>query len=224
MADSLASGNRKQRRQAAQNRKGAGGCGSSENEVPGIELRHPDRSGPKGKTLLDIAAERNLLSEKPTPADVVETDISSLDDTATDSDPIGPFGQALFLASTLSMLHFTLDVLVYHQYRQSIEWKDIYKRTATVVPQLILVAYMLHSRPVSRYPLAKEIFLMLVSIAAGCYLIYSSNEHAYFAVMKRAPPVGTLLVWSVIEMNLAFSLSSVVVILGYLWQSGYSFL
>ncbi|KAI9667488.1 MAG: hypothetical protein M1821_000304 [Bathelium mastoideum] len=220
MAESSASGNRKQRRQAARDRK----TSSTEHEVPAIELRHPDRSGPKGKTLLDIAAERNLLNEKPSATDVVETDISALAESPPDEDPIGPLGQAIFLASTLSMLHFTLDVLVYHQYRQSIEWNDIIKRTAMVVPQLILVVYILHSPSVSQYPVPKQAVLLLVSIAAGCYLVFSSNEHAYFAVMKRAPPVGTLLVWSFIEMDLRFSLASLVAIIGYIVWSGFSIL
>ena len=225
MAESLASGNRKQRRQAAQNRTTGSRADPDENGAPQIELRQPDRSGPKGKTLLDIAAERNLLREKPAETDIIETDIAALNETAAaDSDPIGPLGQAIFLASTFSMLHFTLDVVVYHQYRQSIVWNDIYRRTAMVVPQLIFVAYMLHSRPVSHHPLAKQIFLLVVSIVAGCYLIFSANEHAYFAVMKRAPPVGTLLVWSVVEMDLWFSLASVTAILGYLWWSGFTML
>ena len=220
MADSSASGNRKQRRQAARNQKSL----PEENVLPKMEMRHPDRSGSKGKTLLDIAAERNLLNGKPAAEDIVETDISALDGSATDADPIGPLGNAIFLAITLSMLHFTLDVLVYHQYAQSIEWNEILKRTAMVGPQLILVAWMLHSKTVSHYPLAKQILLLLVSIATGGYLIVTTNKYDYFAVMKRAPPTGTLLVWSVMEMDLQFSLASVFAILGYLWWSGYSIL
>ncbi|KAL9096919.1 MAG: hypothetical protein Q9165_000883 [Trypethelium subeluteriae] len=224
MADSLASGNRKQRRQAAKDRNKPSEGDGSENGAPQIELRYPDKSGPKGKTLLDIAAERNLLSEKPGEVEVVETDITAVNEVAGDADPIGPFGQAIFLASTLSMLHFTLDVLTYQQYSQAIEWNAIYKRTALVVPQLIFVAYIFHSRSGSRYPLPKQLFLLAVSVASGCYLIFSANEHAYFAVMKRAPPVGTLLVWSFIEMNLWFSMSSLAAILGYLWWSGFTLL
>ncbi|KAF2238947.1 hypothetical protein EV356DRAFT_224647 [Viridothelium virens] len=226
MADSLANGNRKQRRQAAKDRSRSSGGDGSENDAPQIELRYPDKSGPKGKTLLDIAAERNLLREKPAEVDVVETDITAVNEVAAagDADPIGPFGQAIFLAITLSMLHFTLDVLTYQQYSQAIEWNAIYKRTAMVVPQLIFVTYAFHSRSVSRYPLPKQLFLLAVSVASGCYLIFSANEHAYFAVMKRAPPVGTLLVWSFIEMNLWFSMSSLAAILGYLWWSGFTLL
>ena len=59
-------------------------------------------------------------------------------------------------------------------------------------------------------------------MAAGCYLIYSSNEEAYFAVMKRAPPLGTLWVWSVIEMRLEFAVGSLIAVGAYFWRGGYT--
>jgi len=58
-------------------------------------------------------------------------------------------------------------------------------------------------------------------VGAGCHLIYSSNEEAYFAVMKRAPPLGTLWVWSVIEMKLEVAVLSVGVVGGYFWLGGF---
>lgn len=53
-------------------------------------------------------------------------------------------------------------------------------------------------------------------------MIYVGNTYDYYAVMKQAPPVGTLWVWSVIEMRLEFCLASVAVNLGYLWWNGFS--
>ena len=63
---------------------------------------------------------------------------------------------------------------------------------------------------------------LAMSVGAGCYLIYSSNEEAYFAVMKRAPPLGTLWVWSVIEMRLGFAVGSLITVGAYFWQGGYT--
>ncbi|KAI9709592.1 MAG: hypothetical protein M1820_003352 [Bogoriella megaspora] len=208
--------NRKERRQKAQDQ-----YQYSELEdvsTPDIPLAYPDTSGPKGKTLLDIAAERHpgLVNED------TETETITINAFAEEEDPLGAFGQALFLASTLSMLHFTLDVLVYHQYRQNIEWLEITKRTAIVLPQLLFVAYLAHTKSVSRHPIAKQIFFVTVTIASGCYLIMSTNEYGYFAVMKRAPPVGTLMIWSVIETDLMFALPSLAVVAVYLWYSGYT--
>lgn len=45
-----------------------------------------------------------------------------------------PIENALFFAGSLTMLHFTLDVLVYHQYGQEVEWSNIWWRTAKSFP------------------------------------------------------------------------------------------
>jgi hypothetical protein len=59
-------------------------------------------------------------------------------------------------------------------------------------------------------------------ISAGCYLIYITNEFSYIAVLKRAPPLGCLWVWSVLELNLPLAVASVACAGGYFWQGGYA--
>jgi len=60
-----------------------------------------------------------------------------------------------------------------------------------------------------------------MAIMAGCYLIYSGNEHGYYMVMQKAPPVGTLWIWSVVEMDLALTMLHLVVVGAYTWWNGY---
>ena len=217
--------NRKERRAAENNRKT-------------IPLAQPSRDGPKHKTLYEIAAERQAelskgqpFTSKPPDIDnskestFVTTTINpdgSLSDIPEPIDePIGPVGQAVFFALTLTMLHFTLDVLVHQQYRQAetIEWSMIVQRTLVTFPILGALVYALKARANAIW--AQVLFFGL-SVGAGCYLIYSSNEEAYFAVMKRAPPLGTLWVWSVIEMRLEVAVGSLVAVGGYFWWGGYS--
>jgi len=224
--------NRKERRAAAKNNPQL----SKASDIP---LKNPSREGPKAKTLLEIAAERQaeLLGGQPFPAassedfagpKIITTTINAdgtlsipegtLPAPSADEDPVGPLGQAIFFSISLTMLHFTLDVLVHQQYRQSIAWDMILRRTAITFPILATLVYLLHSR--SKKIWAQVLFLGM-SIGAGCYLIYSSNEEAYFAVMKRAPPLGTLWVWSVIEMRLEVAVASVVAVGGYFWWGGF---
>lgn len=226
MTTSGAPRNRKERRAA-----GLKGPVTQSSEIP---LSQPSRETPKTKTLFEIAAERQSQLQHGEPFGDVDadsssppsitttqinpdgtlTEISAEGDSQSTDDPIGPFGQALFFTLTLSMLHFTLDVLVHHQYRQEIGWDLIVQRTSVTFPILLALIYMLHSRSTSLW--AQFLFLGL-SVGAGCYLIYSSNELAYFAVMKRAPPLGTLWVWSVIEMRLPFALGSLITVAIYFW-------
>jgi hypothetical protein len=221
--------NRNERRVASKSKA------QSENDL-GIPLANPSRVAPKHKTLFEIAAEKQAelqgSQQSSSEKSAVHEDVSisrfgidssgkliATKDHPDGADVIGPFGEAVFYTISLSMLHFTLDVLVHQQYRQSIDWGMIIQRTATTVPILGILVYFLHSRSAKLW--IQALFLG-ISIAAGCYMIYASNEEAYFAVMKRAPPLGTLWVWSVMEMRLELAVMSVGAAGAYFWLGGYS--
>lgn len=72
-------------------------------------------------------------------------------------------------------------------------------------------------------PLLHQIVFFAGSISAGCYLIYATNEHGHYAVMKRAPSVGTLWIWSVIELDILWAVPSLVFCVGFLKWNDYSF-
>jgi hypothetical protein len=222
--------NRAQRR-AAEREKSSKTSSSShldQTDAP-YELAQPDRSGPKGKTLFEIAAERQAELEKegfyernPPPKKAKgEGSYSEFLSDDEDDEPIGPVGEAFVWGISLAMLHFTFDVMVFHQYRQTIEWGTIFAKTGKMLPALFLVIYALHSKFAQRFPVIKQWFFLACSIAAGCYLIKSGNNNGYYAVMKTAPPIGTLWIWSVVEMHLEYALAHVVVMLGYVWWNGF---
>lgn len=95
-----------------------------------IRLAQPDRSGPSDQTLLDLAQERNLFEQaerhpanqrrrKGGHGDGDDGELSPTADRVMD---------ALLWTVSLAMLHFTLDVLVQHQYAVEIVWPDIVTR------------------------------------------------------------------------------------------------
>ncbi|KAI9860784.1 MAG: hypothetical protein M1813_005707 [Trichoglossum hirsutum] len=96
-----------------------------------FKLKKPDRSEPQGKTLLELAEERQKsLFEA---ADERQHELAQADQ----DEPIGPLGEAIVYTITMAMLHFTLDVLVHNQYNQygeEIKWKPIFSRTAQAIP------------------------------------------------------------------------------------------
>ncbi|KAJ3464094.1 hypothetical protein MRS44_008880 [Fusarium solani] len=71
-------------------------------------------------------------------------------------------------------------------------------------------------------PLRQLIFFTM-SISAGCYIIYITNEYGYLAVLKQAPPVGCLWLWAVIELDLLWAFTSLLIAVGYGWTHGYGF-
>ena len=218
--------NRKERRKAA---KDSGKAVAPPTSEPKIKLAQPDRSGPQSKTLMDLYEEKKSLLEHGQPFDSKYEDGRARDEGGNileaglgDDEPIGPIGNAVFLSVCLTMVHFTLDVLVHNQYRQETEWRSIWLRTFTIFPVLFLLVFTMQSETASRFPMAKQFGFLGIAVAAGCYTIHVSNVYGYYNVMKQTPPLGTLWLWSVIEMKLAFAAASVVLDLGFLWWGGYS--
>ena len=201
-----------------------------------LPLAQPDRTGGKAKTLYDIAAERqaellggqpfekNESATKNEPQPVTrmlrpDGTIADFDNGEGDDELLGPLAQALFNAVTLTMLHFTLEVLVHQQYRTEMGWTDIMWKTMMAFPFLLVLIYALHPRASTAW--AQGLFLV-GSVAAGCYLVRTSTSAPYYAVMKQAPPLGTLWVWTVIEMKLRVAVVSVAVVGFYFWWGGFS--
>ncbi|CZT19882.1 uncharacterized protein RCC_05738 [Ramularia collo-cygni] len=219
--------NRKERRAAA---KESGKPVEPPTKVPKLKLAQPDRSGPKGKTLLDVYEDKKSLLDKGRPFDAKYSDGvprgesgNILDVGLGENEPIGLVGEAVFWSVCLVMFHFTLDVLVYNQFAQEIVWPAVIKRTFTMLPILFLVIYMLRSDLAKKFGVVRQVFFLIVGVVAGCYLIHAGNRYQYFAVMKQAPPLGTLWVYSVIEMDLWFAAGSILLNVAFLLYGGYSF-
>lgn len=244
--------NRKQRRAQA----------SSKNiqTADDIPLAQPDRKKgtDKTKTLYEIAAERQAtllpqaqtFTSSPTAKNVVNVKISpdgkiiredgspvesDEGDVLSEDEAVPPILDTLFLATSLSALHFTLEVLTVHQYAQELTFKPIIKRTILVAfPSLFLLIHLFrgHLFPVSMTSLSprlqkvvffiRQLSFILIANWAGCNLIQLTNDKGYYAVMKNAPSIGTVWVWAVLEMGLIGALTGVVGPGIYAWYWGYS--
>ncbi|ORY15255.1 hypothetical protein BCR34DRAFT_478240 [Clohesyomyces aquaticus] len=224
----MAAGNRKERRAAGKHdgkTTGAALQPTTEIDEAGIEylLQHPDRSGPKGKTLFDLADERQRELNKAKPAgwNLNKDNTPAGERPFNDEDPIGPAGNAVLYSISLATLHLTLDVVVYSQYREDVVWSEILQRAAKVLPIFFVLVYLLHVDSVKRFPTLRNLFFLATSVIAGCYMVYSGNVNGYFFVMKTAPPIGALWIWSVVEMSFPYALTNAAVVLGYLWWNGF---
>ncbi|KAF2398835.1 hypothetical protein EJ06DRAFT_531912 [Trichodelitschia bisporula] len=185
-----------------------------------VPMAQPDRSGPRGKTLYELAAERQAELQGGTPFQPEGRERDGDWEFMSD-EPLGAGGEAVVYTILLGMLHFTLDVLVFHQYRQEVVWKEILLRTASMLPALFLLIWVLHTGWARRWAWVRQGVFFVVAVASGVYLVYAGNVFGYYAVMKRAPPVGTLWVWSVVEMDLTLAVVHLPVVAGYMWWNGF---
>jgi hypothetical protein len=231
-----------------------------------LKLRQPDRSGPSEKTLLQLAEERGLFDQAKKREDEIAkknagrpiSEPARGGDEDGDAEGLPPAVErvleTLLWSVSLAMLHFTLDVLVQHQFSvDRIVWPKVVTRTAQALlgrfedvalfsnarfvantrsPVFGLLIYALHPHPSSpsllpglpaRYqPIVRQGIFFTASVCAGCYLIHITNMYGYLAVMKRAPSLGCIWVWSVIELELPWAVLSLAGAGLFLWMNGYS--
>ncbi|KAL2020809.1 hypothetical protein VTK56DRAFT_7902 [Thermocarpiscus australiensis] len=208
-----------------------------------IKLKQPDRSAPTEKTLLQLAEERGLFDQAKRRQDALEekaartTASRPSENEEHNEQELPPAVErvldTLLWAISLTMLHFTLDVLVQHQYSMDrVVWPKVLSRTGQALLVFAMLVYVLHphaSSPSllpglpSRYQsVLRQAIFLITSVCAGCYLIYVTNTFGYLAVMKQAPSLGVLWVWSVIELELPWAVLSLAGTGAFLWQRGYS--
>ena len=196
-----------------------------------IPLSQPSRTPPAHKTLLDIANERSATlngsaaSKLPSITTTKINPDGTLEEEKSDEDlAISPWVDTLLYTISLTLLHFTLTVLVQNQYSPHPPplLSLIYDSTLTSgAPLLIaILVHILHPR--SSQWLLQGLFTV-VSVAAGCWLVRASNEDAYLLVMKKAPSLGVVWVWAVVESRWEVALVGVGVVTGYAWWFGYGF-
>ena len=229
-------GNRKERRAAGKGTNGSAKTTGSvfqqsdelDEENINMILEHPDRSGPKGKTLFELAEERqrelDIANGRKPRWDIDKDNVPEGEEAPLNLDePMGPLADGVIYSFTMAVCHLTLDVLVYNQYREDIIWSEIFTRAGTSLPIFFMLVYLSRLDFPNRFPLLRNLAFFGGAIAAGCYLVYSGNKHGYFYVMKAAPPVATLWVWSTMEMDVQFSALSVLAVLGYSWWKDFGF-
>ncbi|ORY68533.1 uncharacterized protein BCR38DRAFT_335635 [Pseudomassariella vexata] len=212
-----------------------------ERKAANIKLKQPDRSGPSDKTLLELAQERSLFDMADARQRKLKKDAQlKTKQQGEDIDKeIGPettvdrVMETILWSVSLAMMHFTLDVLVQHQYATDLSWPTVCTRGARALAVFLPLFYVLHPHASSptllpglpgrfQDPLRQSIFFM-TSVCSGCYLIHISNTYAYLAVMKQSPPLGCLWVWSVVELNLIPAMASFACAVAFMWFGGYTF-
>ena len=223
--------NRKERRAHAQ----AQAKPNSPHSNIDVPLSQPSRMPPPHKTLLEIAAERQLSKggDQPKPIDpqsVIMTTINpngtlsnSPNTSPSDDLDTAPYLDIPLYTLSLIFLHFTLTLLVHHQYAlepPSLSPLFLSSTVFSLTPVLLLLLVsILHPR--SSHPVTQVIFAAM-SILAGGWLVHATNDEPYMAVMKRAPALGTLWVWGIVEMRWDWAVACLSVVGGWGWWKGYT--
>lgn len=222
--------NRKERRSRAQASK----LSATHSSID-IPLSQPSRTPPPHKTLLEIADERQLLNigKKDGSVDPQSIKMTTINPDGTLSDSPNPMTSEdlratpyldIFLYTvTLTLLHFTLTLLVHHQYAvspPSLVPLFLSSTVFSLTPMLIFaLVFVLHPRSSH---LATQVIFAIISILSGAWLVRATNDEPYLAVMKKAPALGTLWVWGIVELKWEWAVACLGVVGGWGWWKGYS--
>lgn len=207
-----------------------------------VPLAQPIISTKSQKTLLEIAAERQLLAQSskeaaisPENTSVITTSINpdgslacttepALTATKHQEDISTPYLDCFLYTATLTMLYFTLTLLTHHQY-DSEPPKPIPLLLSSIVfspaPLILFVlVWILHPHASS---LIVQALFAVLCVACGGWLVKATNEEPYMAVMRKAPALGTLWVWAVVESRWEVAAAALAMVCSWGWLKGYGF-
>lgn len=111
----------------------------------------------------------------------------------------------------LAFLYVIMDVLIHQQYSQDHSMKESLKRVVSGLPFLAVLVFYTHRYQTKRLV---QLALLLVSVGSGGGLIYQLNMGSWTENMQRAPPLVTLWVFAVIQMDLLPCCVSLAVVYG----------
>jgi len=138
-----------------------------------------------------------------------------------DDDEDYPLAEEIFAATTLlipmSFLLLMMYILIHFQYGQKPSWDVITNRMLSGVP--ILAIFIFYT---SRYKHKRwaQAGLFVLSVVSGSRMIYQVNHSNWLANMQQCPPIGTIWVYTVLQLDLgpaALALSTVGV---WAWWTG----
>ncbi|KAL8286913.1 hypothetical protein RQP46_003919 [Phenoliferia psychrophenolica] len=102
-----------------------------------------------------------------------------------------------------------MDYAVHAQFGQVlVPSREVY-RLFNVVPTIYLLTFLI-SRPRSKAFVphqAVQFLLCAICLATGVGLIHITTTESYLKVMRQAPGLGCLWVWSVVSMDLAWAVA-----------------
>ncbi|KAJ9293376.1 hypothetical protein DTO271G3_7872 [Paecilomyces variotii] len=202
----------------------------------------------KQAQFMRIGPDGNLV---PVPASSSPNDNDNDEDaTADPDDAISPFIDTLLLSIPLSAMHLTLSYLAAHQYAQDIPVKKLVNESLfAALPVLTFLIHLSHGHIISFGqtdksskqpprlsdlsfssiwklifpPTLRTLVFLPLAVGLGAKLVALTNDAGYYAVMKRAPSIGTLWVWSVLELSAGAAAIGVIVPLAWgVWWMGYT--
>lgn len=215
-----------------------------QNPTPGMRL-------PPGMRVVPTDAAGEVVDTDADSSSEDDDDKSEPEINNSNNKPLAPLLDTVLLTIPLTTLHSTLAFLAAHQYAEKTDFRALLQESLTVtLPLLTFVIHLVHGHiftiPIPLFlrrqdtstgvsvglvrrfifpPALRTIAFLPVATVLGAHLIAITNGDPYYAVMKRAPAVGTLWIWCILEMSVgAAVLGALLPLVWGIWWMGYGIL
>jgi hypothetical protein len=192
----------------------------ADNEVPlTSHLKMFSRAKPD-KPLIDITEDEQwrLINQSgilQNPALVQESRIqSTVDVEDEDISLCDEIFNAVTLIIPFSSLLLLMEILIHHQYGKTASLEILTDRMLPGVPILSLfIFYTNRHKRVRRM----QFLLFIISIVVGSRMIYQFNRASWLVNMSQCPPLATIWIYTIIQLELFPAFLNLVVVGGFVW-------
>ncbi|KAJ5832598.1 hypothetical protein N7474_000909 [Penicillium riverlandense] len=218
--------------------------GQKQNPSPGMNI-------PQGMRVVTTNAAGEVVDTDADSLSSDDDDESEPEINNSNNKPLPPLLDTVLLTLPLTTLHFTLAFLAAHQYAEKTDFRALLQESLIVTfPLLTFLIHLVHGHiftipiPLSLRrrdttsndsvglvrrlifpPSLRTVVFLPVATVLGAHLIAITNGDPYYAVMKKAPAVGTLWIWCILEMSVgAAMLGALGPLVWGVWWMGYGIL
>ncbi|KAK7470741.1 hypothetical protein VKT23_002162 [Stygiomarasmius scandens] len=124
---------------------------------------------------------------------------------------------AAFYITPLSFLLLLLEILVHNQYGQTLTLQAALDRMVPGVP--ILSAFIFYTKRYKNHR-AVQAFLLVISLLVGTRMVWLLARGSWVVNMRQVPPLGTVWVYTIIQLNLVLAVINLVSVYAFVRWKG----
>jgi len=121
---------------------------------------------------------------------------------------------AVMLIMPFSSLLLLMEILIHHQYGKIASFEILTDRMLSGVPILSLFIFYTNRHKRDR---RMQLLLFIISIAIGSRMIYQFNHASWLVNMKECPPLATIWIYTIIQLELIPAFLNLVVVGVFVW-------
>ncbi|KAF7331984.1 hypothetical protein MKEN_00078700 [Mycena kentingensis (nom. inval.)] len=114
----------------------------------------------------------------------------------------------------MCFLLLLMDILTFHQYGQPVNLKSIVDRLIPGIPMLsVFVFYTIRHKRNPRI----QFLLFLLGTGSGSRMLFLLKRSSYLINMQQTPPLITLWIYAVIQMDLGLAVANLLSVAAFCW-------